>query len=214
MRRRKRMRSQLLSKKRFDQMIKTQKRLLQIEKDLTKSIEDELIRDEERAVNIIKENSKFFFNNARSKGKVRCPIGPLRHNNSTVSDPRAMAEILKMQFESVFSTPSEPINISELMRDAGPRSLDDIEFTEEDIVKAVMKIAPNSSPGFDGIPALLLKNCIELLKEPIHLLWRTSLSAGKLPKQLKTSVIIPVHKGGSRCAPENYRPISLTPHLC
>ena len=76
-----------------------------------------------------------------------------------------------------------------------------------------MKISPNSSSGPDGVSALLLRNCVNELKKPIFLLWRESLSAGKLPKNLKYSIVSPVHKGGNRCEAENYRPISLQSHI-
>ena len=36
---------------------------------------------------------------------------------------------------------------------------------------------------------------------------------GQIPDILKTANIIPIHKGGSRGIPKNYRPIALTSHL-
>ena len=40
-----------------------------------------------------------------------------------------MAEVLKRQFDSVFSTPIISCDVESLMEDYGPRGLKDIEFT-------------------------------------------------------------------------------------
>lgn len=145
---------------------------------------------------------------------MKNPIGPLKQNNVTITDPAAISEILKAQFESVFSTPNSPVDLDALMSDLGPRGLEDLTFNEDEIEASIVKIPKNSSAGLDEIPAILLRNCASQLKKPIFLLWRASLDAGKLPQCMKKSVVTPVHKGGQRCLPENYRPISLTSHIC
>ena len=76
-----------------------------------------------------------------------------------------------------------------------------------------MHISPSAASGPDGVPSLLLRNCADELKIPLTLLWRASLNEGRLPSALKLSRVAPVHKGGDRCEPGNYRPISLTSHI-
>ena len=44
-------------------------------------------------------------------------------------------------------------------------------------------------------------------------IFKTSFDTGALPALLKSSLIIPVHKGESKAEPCNYRNISLTSHL-
>ena len=83
-----------------------------------------------------------------------------------------MSEILKAQFESVFNVHTIPANIDKLMNDQGCRSLEDLEFTEDDIESSIMEISQNSSPGPDGVPAILLRNCADQLKKAIYLLRR------------------------------------------
>ena len=39
------------------------------------------------------------------------------------------------------------------------------------------------------------------------------MDTGHIPQILKTANVIPIHKGGSRGVPKNYRPIALTSHL-
>ena len=71
----------------------------------------------------------------------------------------------------------------------------------------------NSAPGFDGFPAILLKKCKEELCAPLTYIWKESLREGSIPSTLKTAIITPIHKGGSKFSPERYRPVALTSHL-
>lgn len=63
------------------------------------------------------------------------------------------------------------------------------------------------------MPASLLKTYRKELRKPLYLLWRSSLDHGLIPPDLLLVLISPVHKGGSRGSPKNYRPVALTSHL-
>ena len=45
------------------------------------------------------------------------------------------------------------------------------------------------------------------------MLLRKSLDEGKIPEIYKLAYVTPIHKGGSRQKPEQYRPVSLTAHI-
>ena len=91
--------------------------------------------------------------------------------------------------------------------------LSDINFSEDDIVKACGELKTSSAAGADGVPAALLKNCRQELKHPLFLFWRSSLDSGCIPKDLLLVLISPVHKGGRRGVAKNYRPVALTSHI-
>ena len=59
----------------------------------------------------------------------------------------------------------------------------------------------------------LLKTCKKELCKPIFSLRRSSLDSGCIPQELLLVLICPIHKGGSRSVPKNYRPVALTSHL-
>ena len=215
MRLRKKTRAKLLGTRNRDQIASIERKLIDIDKRLIRSHEDEARRTEERAVDKIKSDPKFFFNYARSKSQVRSPICPLIHNDSVITDPGETAEVLKSQFESVFSSPvDESFDFDTLASESGPRSVDDINFSLDDIKEAINSISPRSSPGNDGVSPILLRICSNSLSHPIYLIWRASMDTGKIPSSLKRSIVVPVFKNGSRAAAENYRPISLTSHVC
>ena len=96
---------------------------------------------------------------------------------------------------------------------SGGPALEDISFSEKDIQEACAELKAASAAGADGVPAVLLKNCKMELSKPLFILWRASLDQGCIPADLLLVLISPVHKGGSRGLPKNYRPVALTSHI-
>ena len=91
--------------------------------------------------------------------------------------------------------------------------LSDFNFSHEDIERACSELKGTAAPGPDGVPALLLKTCRKELSKPLYVFWRSSLDSGTIPEELLLVLISPIHKGGSRAVPKNYRPVALTSHL-
>ena len=195
---------------------KLQKELLEIEKNLQRSHQGSATHIEEKAVEAIRSNSKFFFAYAKKKSKVKTNIGPLLdENNKLTSNSKIMAEILSKQYSKVFSTPTEnlPNNHPRTSTQETQSCLHTISFTEEDITSAINEISPTAAAGPDGFPAILLKNCKEALAVPITILWKKCFVEGTIPHSLKQSMIAPHHKGNSKADAVNYRPIALTSHI-
>ena len=83
-----------------------------------------------------------------------------------------------------------------------------------DVREPIDKLSVNAAAGPDGVPAILLKKCKDVLSHPLACLWQKSLLTGEIPDIFKLAFITPIHKAGSsRASPENYRPVSLTSHL-
>ena len=89
----------------------------------------------------------------------------------------------------------------------------DIYYCEDDIVVAINKLNKNSAAGPDGIPSVFLINTKEFIKVPLKLILRKSIDEGVVPDVFKQAYIVPVHKGGSKLDPANFRPLSLTSHV-
>ena len=176
--------------------------------------------EEDKAVDNIKKNPRYFYSFAKRKTNMREEVGPLKMDQETglTSDPQQIADILKKQYESAFSKPKADKRVTDPNLFFGStenerETISDIEFDTEDIVKAINEVKTYSAAGPDAWNAKLIKNCKLELAEPLYILWRKSLNTGTIPGVLKTANIVPIFKGGDRTEAKNYRPVALTSHL-
>ena len=98
------------------------------------------------------------------------------------------------------------------IEDAVNGGLCDISITKSDFEKACLLQLSSSSAA---VPAVLLKTCRKQLRIPLYHLWGGD-HWTVAPFQLKQSLwssALSIHKGGSRSAPKQCRPVALTSHL-
>ena len=209
--------------------------------------------NENKAVQNIKNNSKYFYRFIRNNSQIKTQIGPLKVGDKNISDPVEVAETLKTHYESVFTAPrphsstnsSAPFNSSSFSSPStenirtpepllsnldppcqhtsnvaptptpiNPDPLTDLEITDDLILNAIKALKPNSAPGPDGLPPIFLQKCCDSLIQPLKSIYKKSIISGLAPETFKIGIITPIHKGGNRCEPKNYRPITLTSVLC
>ena len=176
-------------------------KLEQVEYKLSISHKNEERAKELRAVGAIRENPRYFFAYARTKSKIDIPIGPLEQNGKMCEDAYGMNNVLQEQFISVFSHPKfVHTNIYSLSQNG---IMTDINADITDMQEAINKLPTKSSPGPDGIPTILLKNCVHGITEPLLILFRKTFRSGSIPAKLKRGQITPIHKGGSRNKAQN-----------
>merc|ERR1712215_453762 len=89
----------------------------------------------------------------------------------------------------------------------------DITIDEDDIMTAIGNIDPNLTAGPEGVSAKLLRETMESIAAPLTIKMRKSIDKCEIPDILKLAYVTPIHKGGSRLNPENYRPVSLTSQI-
>ena len=90
---------------------------------------------------------------------------------------------------------------------------DNLVITHADVEDAIDSLSANASPGPDYFPAVLLKHGKFSLRHALADIFSSSLQSGEVPREFKMAFITPIHKGGSKTLPVNYRPVSLTSHL-
>ena len=66
------------------------------------------------------------------------------------------------------------------------------------------------APDPDGVSNWIMKECSNQLAGKLHNIIESSLKESRVPLDWKRANILPIHKGGDKEEPLNYRPVSLT----
>src|SRR5664279_3605844 len=166
----------------------------------------------------VKSNPRSFYAYVRSKTKVKEVVGPLRKDDGNyVSDNEEMSNVLNDYFGSVFTDEKDLDNLPEVQtvfREDNSHMLKDITFTKTLILNKLKKLGINKAPGVDDIvPRMLIENS-EILSEPLLYMYQSSLDNKTVPCDWKKANVTSIFKKGEKCLSCNYRPVSLTSHVC
>ena len=192
MRKRRRIRQKINKSSNRNNVASMQDKISRIEAQLKASLDKERADEEHQAVTRVKTNPKYFFSYAKRKSTVATRIGPLKSDDGTlVQQPQEMADLLRKQYDKVFSVPDQSYDDGSLVchpnGESGAELLDTVVFTRADFVRVAARLRPTAAAGPDGVPAMLLKKCMEELSEPLVALWETSLQTGEIPRALKVA---------------------------
>ena len=191
-----------------------EKRIKETEKEILNHREQERKLKENMVIENMKRKPKVFFDYIKNQGNKDTKIGPFKIEDNYIYNAKEICELLVEQYNSQFSRNSNNPGLNkEIFSDIQDGDLTDISIKEEDIINAIGGLKSNSAAGPDGIPAKLLINTKNAIAVPLSILMRKSVDEGKIPDIFKLAYVTPVHKGGSKLKPEQYRPISLTSHI-
>jgi hypothetical protein len=173
------------------------------------------VRDYEKEIaKKAKKDPKSFYKFVNNSLKTRSRIAELKKEDGTeVSSDGEKAETFNSFFGSVF-TVEDRQNMPEGIKVTVQQYLNDIQFSEQEILQLLLKVNVNKSPGPDNIHPRIMKECAAELSGPLFTLFRASLNEGVLPQAWKEGNITPIFKKGSRSEASNYRPVSLTSVCC
>ena len=144
-------------------------------------------------------------------------IAPLKHEGLLTNDPKAKANILNKQFQSVFSQSAPPPLKLLCHQTLNKNSFNDMlpfNITCEGVLKLLKGLKPHKAAGPDNLKPLVLKEIAAEITPSLTLIFQASLHQGKLPSDWKNANVTPVYKKGERYKASNYRPISLTCVCC
>ncbi len=159
------------------------------------------------------QGMKRFWGFIKSGRKDYRKIGPLRDRGTTTEDPKAMADLLNGQFESVFSQ-DNPITPG-LLPDTSPHpTMPDIDITEPGVRKMLERLKPHKAMGPDEIGPRILKELAPTIAPILTVVFRRSYQTGLIPDDWRRANVVAIYKKGRRCDASNYRPISLTCVCC
>jgi hypothetical protein len=135
-------------------------------------------------------------------------------NGKIVSDHKYIAESFNKYYVNVGNSLAEKIEhtdvrpLSYLKYNSPTIFLEQVDAQE---VENIIKNLKDSSPGWDEIPASVIKKVTHFLVNPLTYICNLSLITGIVPLEMKIAKVIPLHKGGDSTVLSNYRPVSVLP---
>ena len=83
-----------------------------------------------------------------------------------------------------------------------------LDVSNEDVTKVINSLK-HSSPGWDQMPASIMKQCTKHYIKPLTHIIKKSFNEGVFPSELKLARVVPIFKSGDSTQVTNYRPISV-----
>ncbi|XP_065562487.1 uncharacterized protein LOC136028568 [Artemia franciscana] len=139
-------------------------------------------------------------------------------DGSTVNGKQKVVEEMNQYFAwieeaTVNSNLNDCLDVESGFRDFLPHPIDSFIFlspvTEVELKNLVKIIKNRHSEGTDCSSAYLLKQTIGCCAQVLVHLVNLCFKHRSFPELMKTAQVIPLHKGGNKQDPSNYRPISI-----
>ena len=152
-----------------------------------------------------------FLGKSKCDGHVKLNI-----NNQITDNNRDIANIFNKHFNEVGSTYGhEPLSGNDFAKYMPQRAMRSFFFKDITLqeTRCILKQMDHDKSTYDEIPLRIFKMCPDHVLDFLTNLINKVLKGGKMPTALKRSLIIPVHKRGSKLEVNNYRPISLLSYI-
>lgn len=155
-------------------------------------------------------NPKRFFQFINLKRKTDGYPSTMKFLDTSSSDPKIITNLFGNYFSQAFSdNTQEPDAVYfSYMNNCTQTSLTSVHINTDSVTEKIQRLKDDYSSGPDGLPAIVLKKCVESLVQPLTALFQLSISRGIFPQLWKDSYIIPIHKHGNKNEVSNYRPIA------
>lgn len=116
-------------------------------------------------------------------------------------------------FQSVYTTQPADTNILAFINNRDDNSCANISFTPEAVYSVLSRMDLNKGSGHDGISSIFLRECADILSDPLCKLYTMCMEKGIYPDLFKIGQITAIHKSGPRNDVTNHRGVCVLPNL-
>ena len=172
-----------------------------------------------------KKEPKYIWQNIKNISNNDDPTVSLPHslriNDINIAGKQNVADALNNHFVNIAKIvnkikfdPNNYKSIEKYLNEKLRHNYFEIDLiTPYEVSLIIDKLDINKASGVDRIGPRILKLCKDSISEVLASLINSCISSGVFPDTLKIASVIPLHKGGAKDDPNNYRPISLLPTI-
>lgn len=141
------------------------------------------------------------------KGISQSCIPPIQNGNIIIYSDKDKADV----FNTYFLDQARINNPNDDVPDVPPGEhvLPDLIISSAMVRDIIVALDSNKAVGPDGIHNKVLKKAVDVISEPLAILFNRSLERNTFPAMWKKAHVTPIHKKGEKHFCNNYRPISL-----
>ncbi|CAM4712535.1 unnamed protein product [Lepidochelys kempii] len=157
----------------------------------------------------VKSNKKGFFRYVSNKKKVKESVDPLlNEGGNLVTEDVEKANVLNAFFASVFmnKVSSQTTALGSTAWGGG----DQLSVEKEVVRNYLEKLDEHKSMGPDVLHPRVLKEFVDVIAEPLAIIFENSWRSGEVPDDWKKASVVLIFKKGKKEDPRNYRPVILT----
>uniref|UniRef100_A0A183B843 Reverse transcriptase domain-containing protein n=1 Tax=Echinostoma caproni TaxID=27848 RepID=A0A183B843_9TREM len=144
-----------------------------------------------------------------SKAHIRAAVGNVVNADGVSSaTSKLKAEVLKGLFEKVH-IPDLGKPLPELLGRLPEKHMAPFVLESKEVEAALKQLDQNKAAAPDELHPAILRPIADIIADALDQLFNPSLASATLPAVWTTAEVVSIHKGGSRAAASNYRPVSL-----
>lgn len=150
------------------------------------------------------KNIKYFWNYISNLSKSNNIPNEMFLHNEKSHNTKDTCNLFARNFESTYLVAESSFSHQLLLNN-------ELDFTisVDEVVSKISSLREKKSVDPDGLSSYFVKNCINSIVKPLHLLYNKSLILGHMPTIWKKTFITPVYKAGNKQDVLNYRPIAI-----
>ena len=138
-------------------------------------------------------------------------IPPLIQSDQFVEDFTEKSELFKSFFAKQCTYIETGSSLPTHILRSTNKSLNTINFTEDDILNVIRKLDPSKAHGHDQISIRMIQICDKAICKPLHLIFSSCIESGIFPTEWKKANVMPIYNRDYKQNVKNYRPVSLLP---
>ncbi|CAM5168179.1 unnamed protein product [Natator depressus] len=157
----------------------------------------------------VKSNKKGFFRYVSNEKKVKESVGSLlNEGGNLVTEDVEKDNVLNAFFASVFmnKVSSQTTALGSTAWGGG----DQLSAEKEVVRDYLEKLDVHKSTGPDALHPRVLKELVDVIAEPLAVIFENSWRSGEVLEDWKKANVVPIFKKGKEEDPGNSRPVSLT----
>lgn len=175
-----------------------------------KEVHEEYIKQVADEFKLKPENFWKFVNGHRKSNNLPCKLS---YDNKSASTDEEKENLFADFFGSVYKECQKDDTLLNFINSRNDHNCRNVHISKGAVFHIFGTMDLNKGQGPDKIPPIFLRECNEVLAEPLTIFFNKSIQTGHYPTAFKTSSITPTFKSGNKADICNYRGVSIMPNI-